>query len=91
MESLGSRHVDSISKRGDDESWAVSKILIAVCEDSISYLKNVIILKAVPICLELGLPLELVGIADLFVAEFFDNITRVGVHGDHAHNFLTHA
>jgi hypothetical protein len=67
MEGLRSRHVDSISKRGNDESGAVSKVLVTVGKDCIGYFKNVISNKSIPICFELGLPLEFVGIANLFV------------------------
>ena len=91
MESLSGRHIDSISEGCDDESWAVSEVLITVVEHSISNLEDVISDEAIPIGLELGLPLEFISLGDSLVTKLLDNITGVSVHSDHAHNLLTHA
>jgi hypothetical protein len=74
MQSLGGGHINSIGKRGDDESGAVAKILITVVEDGISNLKHVILKECIPIALELGLPLELVWLFDSLIAKLFNDI-----------------
>jgi len=91
MKGLSSGDVDSISQGCNDKSWAIAKILITVAEDSIGNLEDIISNEAIPIRLELRLPLELIRICDLLISQLRNDITRVGVHGDHAHNFHTHA
>ena len=59
MEGLGSGHIDSISEGCDDESGAVSEVLVTVVENGIGNLEDVVTNESIPISLELGLPLEL--------------------------------
>jgi hypothetical protein len=62
MKGLSSGDVDSISQGSNDKSWAIAKILITVVEDSIGNLEDIISNEAIPIRLELRLPLELISI-----------------------------
>lgn len=91
MQSLGSRHINSISQGSDDESGTISEVLITVVKDSVGNIELVILFSFVPITLELGLPLEIIDLGDALIAQFLNDITRVSVHSDHAHNLLTHA
>ena len=91
MQRLSCRHIDSVGQRCDNESWAVAEILTTVAKSSISNLEDIISNEAIPIAFELGLPLELLRILNVLVSQFSNNITGMGVHGDHAHNLHTHA
>ena len=91
MKRLSSSHIDSVSQGSDDKSRTVTEVLITVSENGISNLEDVIADVAIPIALELGLPLELVSLDYSFDLQLLDDITRMGVHGDHAHNLLTHS
>lgn len=91
MESLGGRHIDSISQGRDDKSGTVSEVFITVVKNGIGNLELIILDFIVPITLKLGLPLEVIDLSHILVAQLLNDITRVGVHGDHAHNLLTHA
>ena len=90
MESLRCRHVNSIGQGSNDESWTVAQILVTIIEDSIGNLEDVITNEAIPIGLELRLPLKLFRICNSLITQLFDDITGMGVHGDHAHDLLTH-
>jgi len=91
MECLGGGHINSIGQGCDDKSRTVAQILVTVEESSIGNAQLVIFQSFFPIGLELRLPLEFVSICDLFVVEFEDDVTRVSIHSDHTHNFLSHA
>ena len=91
MESLGGRHIDSISQGRDDKSGTVSEVFITVVKYGIGNLELIILGFFVPIALELGLPLEVIDLFHTLVTQLLNDITRMGVHGDHAHNLLTHA
>lgn len=90
MEGLRGGHINSISQGGDDKSRTVAQILVTVEESSISNTQLVIFQSFFPIGLELRLPLEFVSVGDLLVVKFEDDVTRVSIHSDHAHNFLSH-
>lgn len=91
MERLSSRHIDSIGEGCDNESGTVSKVLVTVVENGISNLEDVVTHEAIPISLELGLPLEFFRVGHTLILELVDDVTRVSIHSDHAHNLLTHA
>ena len=90
MERLSCSHIDSVSQGSDDKSRTITEILITVSKNSISDLEDVIANVTIPIALKLGLPLEFISFLYSFNLQFFNDITRMGVHGDHAHDFLTH-
>ena len=91
MKGLCRRDIDSICEWRDDKTRSVTQVLIAILTDGISDLERVITDVWIPIDLELRLPLELVHFCHAFIDKLLNNITRVGVHSDQTHDFLTHA
>lgn len=90
MEGLCGCDVDTICQGGDDQTGSVSKIFIGVPETSVSDLALRVIFFFDPVEFELGLPLELLGLPDIFVHELLDHVSGVRVGCDQDHDLLTH-
>jgi hypothetical protein len=60
MESLSGCHVNSISKRGNDESGTVTEILVTIPKLGISDSEEEIFLLSVEVDFKLSLPLEVI-------------------------------
>lgn len=90
VERLCCRHVNSVSEGCNDQTWAVTQVLVTVFERGISNSEDEVLFILKPVDLQLGLPLEFIGIHDFLEVEILDDITRVGVHCNHAADLLAH-
>jgi hypothetical protein len=89
VKSLSSSYINSISKRGNNESGSISEILITVSEDSIGNSELEVFLTGIVHTLELSLPLEFIRSLDILINKLFENISGVSIHGNHTHDFLS--
>lgn len=90
MEGLCGCNENSVSKRSNNETWAVTEVLVTVVELSISNFKDEVLLLFDPVDLKLRLPLEFLAAVNFLQVEFFDDITRVSIHSNHATDLLAH-
>jgi len=89
MQSLGGSDVNTIGEGGDDQSGAVTEILVGVPEGSVGDVGLGGTFFFVPDELELGLPLEFVVFAHVFFDESEQDVSGVGIQSDHAHDLLS--
>lgn len=75
-----------ICEWGDNQSWPVSEILIAILERSVCLLYQAIVNLYVPIISELFTELEIIQVFDLLLHEFGDHISCMYIQ----HNQGTH-
>jgi hypothetical protein len=89
VKSLGSCYINSISERSNNESRTIAKILITIGKNSISNSELEVFFTGIEHTLELSLPLEFIRTSNTLVNELKKNISGVGVHCNHAHDFLS--
>ena len=77
-----------ISKRGDDQSWSVTKVLVRILELSVTDVSKAVLLSLVPAMPQLAQPGEGLGILDLLGYQLGYHITGVHVDGADCHNLL---
>jgi len=90
MEGLGSRYINSISKRSNNESSTISKIFITIVKCGIGNSDAEILLSAIEYTLKLCLPVEIVNSANLQGVKILEDISGVSIHGNQTHDFLSH-
>jgi hypothetical protein len=81
--------VNSIGKRGNDESRTVTKVLVTVPELGIGDSEEEITLPGVEVHLELSLPLEVVGRCAFLNDHLINDISGVSINCNKAHDLLT--
>ena len=94
VQGLGKGDVASIGKWGNNESTAVTNVLVVVVGRPIadSWYADLLLVLGVPqlhVELELTLPLEETGVSDLVDDERLDDISLVDINGDDSNDFDT--
>jgi len=90
MEGLGSRYINSISKRSNNKSSTVSKVFITIVKSGIGNSDDEILLSTIVYTLKLCLPVEIINSANFQGVKILEDISRVSIHGNQAHDFLSH-
>jgi hypothetical protein len=86
VKGLSCCHVNSIGKGSNYQTRTVSKIFVSVVEGRISNFECEIVTAGVPVGLHLGLPLEFIRLVNSLVNKDTNDITRMSVHGNQAHD-----
>lgn len=88
MQSLSCCDIDTICQGGNHQPRPIAEILIVVGECGICYSYLSVIIFWNPVEFQLGLPLELVGLANVLIDQSYNNISGVCIHSNKAHQFL---
>jgi hypothetical protein len=75
VKGLGGCHIDSVSKRSDDKTWAVSEVLVTIVKASIGNSEDEVILSRIKHAFELSLPLEFIYFDDFLSDKLIDDIS----------------